>query len=117
MNQPAHATAWKIRTLGLSLNGQFGAFPPTRLKQLADLVSADYPTKPSISIGGAASPIPGMNIFVGPVGALVVGPTGWVQNYIAAKTTLDFADAAALFQRAVEAGLAPDEIAYNVQSA
>lgn len=114
---PVERAETKLRMLGLTLNGQFGAFPPARLRQLTDLVSETYPLRPQVSAGGAAISLPGMNIFAGPHGALIVGPTAWAVNYTASKTDATFEDAASLFRRAVALGLAPEEVAYNVQAA
>ena len=116
-SQVSPARGVQLRSLGLTLNGQFGAFPPTRLSQLVELVTPAYPQRPQLSVGGAVSGLPGMNIFAGPFGALVVGPTAWVANFTAAKPSVDFQDTAALYRSAVERGLAPDEVTFNVQTA
>jgi hypothetical protein len=97
------------RQTALTIAGSFGAFTPPRLKLLAECLPDSFNRQPQ---GG---PLPGLTVFTGSNFGLIASNASWILAGNLGQI-FDFEAAKEFYGRAVDAGLAPDEISINVQA-
>jgi hypothetical protein len=95
------------RQVALTMQGQVGAYPPARLRQLASLLGDRFTQQ-------AVSPMPNFHIFVAPQVIVIVNPTS-IQVSSSQPNTFDFSGTSGLLQQLVEAGLAPENVVPGIQ--